>query len=83
MKVEGKHNYKIKNTQREMVGKQQRNVKIGLSTKPVLVYFSLGSLSGKHHKPCLCLCVSLCFSLFPFWFSVFWLCFPFDFLELQ
>ena len=25
MKIEGKHNYKTKNTRREMVGKQQRN----------------------------------------------------------
>ena len=50
MKVEGKHNNKIKITRREMAGKQQRNVKIGLSIKPILVCFGLGSLSVKHSK---------------------------------
>ena len=40
-----------KKTRREMARKQQRNVKIGLSTKPISVCFSLGSLLGKHCKP--------------------------------
>ena len=51
MKVEGKHNSEIQKTKREMAEKQQRNAKIGVSIKPVSVCFSLGSLSGKHHKP--------------------------------
>ena len=70
---------KIK-TRREMAGKQQRNAKIDVCIKHVLVSFGLGSLSGKHCKPCLLSnlfhCVSLCFSLFLFWFFVYWLCFP-------
>ena len=33
MKVEGKHNYKIKKTRREMARKQQRDVKIGFEYK--------------------------------------------------
>ena len=53
MKVEGKHNSKIKKTRREMAGKQQRNAKIGVSIKHVSECFGLGSLSGKHCKPCL------------------------------
>ena len=63
-----------------MVWKQQRNTKMCETVNPFQCVSVQDPFWVKHSKPHFQLIlfshVSLCFSLFLFWFFVFWLCFP-------